>query len=688
MSDKITQRSFIGGELAPALRSRADIEKYQTGLALCENFIVRPQGGIYNRPGTKYVDEIKNSAARGRLIPFQFNTDQSYLLLFENNVIRVFRDGGYVLSGGVPYEVTTTYTTAEIPRLIFTQDADLMTITHPEHNPARLSRVADDNWTLADIDYTSSVDTPTGLAVVATGTASGLANKTYEYVVTAVIDGVESLPTAGVSHSVNALTTTYGSRVTWNAVTDAEYYRVYRDPSVGTDVFAWVGDTVNLTFDDFNVAPDTSDAPPSDYLPFAATDDKPATVGYFQQREVFGNSNNKPQDIFMTQTANYESMRSSRPARTDDAIFFTIKSRQINEIRHIVGLDALIFLTSGAEWRMTEGQNRILTPSTIGLRTQSYWGCSWCKPVVVGDSVLFVQEKGTKVRDISAEFVDDKYRGADLSILAEHLFEGYEIDEMGYAQEPFSVVWCVRNDGGLLGMTYHKEQGVWAWHQHSSAGGEFESVAVISEDGRDAVYFIVKRTIDGSTVRYVERLQPRYVDTVENGWYSDCALQYSGAAALVITGLGHLEGESVVALADGNVVEGLTVTGGEVTLPAAAEKVTVGLAYTAAAELLEFDTGQSSTRAQKGSISSVYLDVFKSRGGWVGTVNDDDTVNTLYEIKARQTSDNYDTIALRSFKQSVTVPGIWERGIRTRIEQRAPLPLAILGVTPDVEYSS
>jgi hypothetical protein len=690
MGEQVTQRSFIGGELDPGIHARADTESYQAGLALCENFIVRPQGGIESRPGTKYIDEQKSSAARGRVIPFQFNTEQAYVLLFENEVMRVIKDGGYVLSASVPYEVTTPYTTAQLSRLVFTQDADIMTITHPDHDPRRLSRTADDNWSLDVIDYTSTVDPPTTtLAITTAGTASGLPNKTYRYVITTVEDDIESLPSSELSHTINEMNTTYASRLTWDAVAGADYYRVYRDPSNGTGIYAWVGDTENAVFEDYNIAPDTSDAPPSDYLPFANSDQKPATVGYFQQREIFGNTDENPQGMFMTQLANYDSMRYSRPARTDDAIFFTIKALQVNEIRHIVGLDSLLFLTSGAVWKMTEGQDRILTPLSIGLRVQNYWGSSWTKPVVVGDSIVYVQQKGTKLRDLTYEFTDDKYRGSDLSVMADHLFRGYTIDEMAYSEEPYSVIWCVRSDGTLLGMTYHKEQGTRAWHRHESAGAEFESACTIEEDGRDATYFLVKRTVDGSTVRYIERLEKQDRSAPENVWCVDCGIRYEGSAADVITGLDHLEGETVVAVADGNTIEtGLVVSGGEITLPYEAEKVTVGLAFTPAMEMLEFDTGQIvGARGRKADINNVMIEFLESRGGWVGTVDDDNELNTLYEIPARFQGDGYEALGLRTFKQDVTLDGNWERGLRVRIEQRSPMPMTILAVTPDVEFS-
>jgi len=460
---------------------------------------------------------------------------------------------------------------------------------------------------------------------------------------------------------------------------------VYKDPSGVTLTYGWIGDSKSNTFVDYNFAPITSDAPPQSRTPFAGSNDKPATVTYYQQRQVFANTNNEPQTLFTTQTGNYQSLRYSSPARADDAITATIAAKQVNEIRHLVAMGSLLMLTSGGEWKLTEGQDQVLEPSTIGVKPQSFNGASWTPPVVINSTVLYVQEKGGRVRDLAYEFTADTFTGADLSLLSEHLFEGYQIEEMTYATEPYGILWCVRNDGKLLGLTYQREQQVWGWHQHD-LGGVVESVAVIGEGTRDALYMVVRRTIDGATVRYIERMQARDVSSPENTWSVDCGLQYSGVAATVISGLDHLEGETVAVVADGNEVTGLTVTAGTITLPRAATKVTVGLSFTPAIELLDIDQASSTTiKGKVQSVSKVTLEVEKTRGGWVGPVNEDGTTGTMYEIKPRFQSDDYDSIPLRTFKAEVNIEPNWSRGGRIRIEQRAPFPMAILSVIPSVD---
>lgn len=778
------QRSFTGGEIAPSLRSRADLVKYSTGLALCKDFIVRSQGGIYSRPGFRFIGAVGQSSRKARLIPFSFNTEQTYILVFEHLTMRVIKDGGFVQSGGSTYQIATPYTEAELPRLGFIQDADVMTIVHPNHDIRNLSRTGHDAWALTTVDYTPPITPPTFLTrqgtvdisdistdgngittvttavahsfstdqvilihgditfssvaaswdpegrsfeivkvgdakfylkkkldsndpeenallnwtgggkasrdgILAFGDGAGDFEKTYNYVITAVnADGVESVASTSRSITTPSLSPTAGVRLEWSTVTGADYYRVYKDPSNGTGIYGWIGNSSTNSFDDYNTAPITSDAPPTDRTPLSGAGNRPATVGYYQQRQVFANTTNEPQTVFTTQTAVYNSFRTSVPARADDAITFTIKGRQVNEIRHIIALDALILLTSGAEWRVTEGQDEVLTPSTVGTRIQSYNGASWVPPEVIGDTVVYVQEKGARIRDIKYEFVDDKYSGNDLSIMAEHLFEGCDIIEMAYAAEPYGILWAVRSDGVLLGMTYQREHQVWAWHQHTT-DGEFESVAVISEDGRDATYATVKRIINGSVKRYVERLEPRFTSSAEDVFCVDSGLSYDGTATDTFSGLGHLEGKSVVAVADGNVVSNLTVSGGQVTLPRAASKVHIGLPYTPAVELLDIDVSSmvETLKGREVSVSSVILEVEKSRGGWVGPKTDDGSTGTMVEIKPRFDADGYGSISLKTFKQEVTIEPQWSKGGGIRIEQRAPMPLAILSVIPEIDVS-
>jgi hypothetical protein len=683
-------RSFTSGELTPALRVRADLSKYASGLSKCSNFLIKAQGGVYSRSGLRYVCELIDSTARGRLLPFSFNTEQTYVLVFEDLKMRVIKDGGLIVDGAGPayFELTTPYTTAQLPRLGFTQSADVLTITHPDHDPRNINRLADDNWTITTISFAPTTDSPASLVLTATGTGGGTYSKVYEYVVTAVgADGSESIASTKASITTNSLSVTYGVECTWAAVAGAEYYKVYKTDSVNTSVYGFIGESKALQYSDFNIAPDTSLSPPEARTPFAGAGNKPSSVNYYQQRQIFGNSLNGPQTLWATQTANYASLRTSSPARADDAVTMTIAARQVNEIRHIVSLDSLILMTSGGEWLITEGQTEVFSPDTVGAKIQSYNGSSWVPPAIINDSVIYVQEKGSRIRDLGYTFSSDKYQGNDLSIMSEHFFDGYEIEEMTYSSEPYGILWCIRNDGQLLGMTYQREHEVWGWHKHSTQG-LFESVTSVGEGQRDAPYFIVNRTINGVTKRFVERMEVREETNSEDCFYVDSGLSYSGEAISTLTGLDHLDGEEVTVLADGNVVKGLVPVAGSITLPRAASKVHAGLAYECEINTMAIDTlgsGKSSamTRGHKKSVSEVTLVVNSSRGGWMGSVTATD--DELQEFKPRFTADGYDTIALRSYDMKINASPEWNEGGQIRIVQRDPLPLSILAIIPEVD---
>jgi hypothetical protein len=687
------QRAFSSGEVSPALRQRADLTQYATGLAACINFIVKAEGGVASRPGLRYIGPLADHTKRGRLIPFSFNNEQTYILVFEHLKMFVIKDGAFVIDSTSPpdlFELTTPYTEAQLSRLIFTQDADVMTFTHPSHDPAYLTRQDHDDWSLDDINFASTVTAPGTLTLNSAGAGGGANNKKYFYVVTAVDDNdVESLPSASEFLTILSQNVTWGMKIDWADVPGAVYYRVYKDPSEGSGVYGWVGDTNVSQFFDYNTAPVTSDAPPANYEPFTDADMKPATTGYYQQRQFFANTEFEPLTVWASQSGIYNSLRASSPPRDDDSLEFTIKAYEVNEIRHILDIDGLVMLGAGCEYGVTDGVDEVLTPSTLGFKARTRHGASWCRPALTGDSAIYVVEKGARLRDIRSDFT-----GTDLSITARHLFDAeapdteYTIEEMTFAKEPYGIAWMIRSDGTLLGLTYLREHEVFGWHRHESAGGIFESVASISEDGRDAVYVIVKRVVNGATVRYVERMEKRYTDLAENAFCVDSGLSYDGVPAGVISGLDHLEGEEVAVLADGNEVTGCVVESGSVTLPSEASIVHVGLAYTPAIQLLDLDpNGSEMVNAKMKSVARVMINVVKTRGGFIGPVNDEGTAPIMSEIGPRFDSDGYASIALKTGKLEQVLTDGWNKSGAVRIEQRSPLPMEILSVVPDSDIS-
>lgn len=253
----------------------------------------------------------------------------------------------------------------------------------------------------------------------------------------------------------------------------------------------------------------------------------PREVEYYADRVVFASSVAQPQTLWMSKTADYNNFGKSTPIEDSDAITATINARQINTIRDLVPLKELLILTSGGEWKLSQGQNNVLTPSTVGFDPQTWWGVSDIPTTVVGSNAVFVQDRGNIVRDMSYEFSADGYVGNNLSIYSQHLLEGHELVDVAFQQVPFNVVWMVRDDGILLSMTYIKEQQIIGWARHDTRG-LVESICCIPEGAEDALYMVVRRKVQGVYQRYVERMYTRDQTDPLKPWFLDSALSYDG----------------------------------------------------------------------------------------------------------------------------------------------------------------
>lgn len=259
----------------------------------------------------------------------------------------------------------------------------------------------------------------------------------------------------------------------------------------------------------------------------------PMSVGYFQQRQMFAASTKKPQTLWASQVDGYNSFQTNIPLLDDDAITLPIFSRRMNEIRHIIDLDSLILFTSDGPFVINGGQsaqNAIFSPSTISAKRQGANGVSHVPPLLINEQALFVQEKGSQVRSLGYNFQTDKYIGNDLTILSNHLFVNHSIVDWTFQEIPYACVWAVRDDGVLLGLTYLLEQQVVGWHQHVT-DGIYESVCCISENNVDVLYAVVKRTVNGMAMRYIERFDDRQFADIRDAFFVDCGLTYDGRDA-------------------------------------------------------------------------------------------------------------------------------------------------------------
>ena len=405
----------------------------------------------------------------------------------------------------------------------------------------------------------------------------------------------------------------------------------------------------------------------------------PSATGFYEDRLVFAGSKGFPQTFWTSKTGDYYNFGTSIPSADDDGITATLNGGQMNGIKAIIAFGEMLLLTAGGEFKVSGG-GKAITGSNVLSQPQEYRGVSDVNPVTIGSRIIYVQHQGNIIRDLAYSYDVDKYTGDDLNLLASHLFEGHKIISMTYQQIPNSIVWCVRDDGLLLGLTYIKEQDIYAWHQHTTAGGKFVSVCNIGGATEDKLYAVIER----GGQYYVEIMESRDKSTnVEDQFFVDSGITYEGEPTDEISGLEHLEGYTVAILADGNVLPQQTVENGKVLLGNKYKKVHVGLPIDAEIKTLPIDfTAQDGTYlSRKKRIATVTLLLKDSRGGLFGMKE-----NELDEFKWRSNEAYGEPIGLQTGKFKVTIKSAtYDETQQIIIKQPDPLPMTVLSLIPEIE---
>ena len=728
--------NFTAGELSPRLDGRNDLAKYSAGCATVENMVIYPHGAAARRPGTQFVASVKTPAAKTRLIPFEFSTEQTYILEFGNQYIRFYRNNGQIESGGSAYEISTPYLTAELFDIKFAQSADVMYITHPNHQTRKLSRTGHTSWTLAAVEFTNGPYLDANITAT-TITSSAHTVGTGRTLTASAVTGINS--------GSGFLTTDVGRQIRFR-----DGYGIITARTNTTVV------TVEILIDMGSSSASTDWSLGS----FSTTTGFPSCVSFFEQRLVFAASVNNPQTVYFSKSGDYENMDANigGTVADDDAIIYTIASNQVNAIRFLTSARTLIIGTAGGEFVVSGGgDNNAVTPTNIMIKKQSNHGAANVDAISVGNATLFLQRAKRKIRELAYNFDVDGYIAPDLTILAEHITEG-NVVEMAYQEEPLAIIWCVRGDGQLIALTYQREQEVVAWHRHI-IGGVFgtgnavcESVAVIpTDDSEYELYMIVKRTINGATTRYVEYLHTFNFDQTDNTSfnYLDSQLglsksqttltagisatattvpvasvsglsssgkikiggeiiSYAGISSLnltgctrgqnittatshlsgavtkevvnIIAGLNHLEGQTVSILVDGATHPTKVVASNSITLDRFGTDVKIGLQYTSILKTMRIDAGSQDGTSQ-GKTKRIYevtARLFETVGVEVGP-----DLDNMERVPFRTSADPMDQgIPPFTGDKEVEFRGNYDTDGFMMVRQTQPLPLTLLSLYP------
>lgn len=516
--------TFTSGEVSADLLGRGDLKAYDNGAQKLRNVFIQPTGGLTRRAGLRHID---TALGKGRLIAFEFNTEQTYLLVLTHYKLSIYLDGSLIT------RIDTAWPEADIDQVSWTQSADTLLMTHPNFKPIRLIRQAAGTWQFLGWEFyikNNIVYQPMYKFAEAAVTLHPSAT-------TGTITLTASAPVFQAGHVLTRFR--IGNKeVRIDAVTS---------PTVAT---AFVVETLLSTA----ATVDWEEAAFSDVRGY------PITAAFHQDRLVIGGSRDLPNRMWFSQTGDLFNFDLGT-GLDSEAIEFGIFSDQINAIRAVFSGRHLQVFTSGAEWMVTGDP---LTPSSVQIKRQTRVGSMterYIPPIDVDGATLFVARNGQELREFIFTSVEDAYQATDLALLSHHIITT-PVDQ-DYDQRR-RLLFLVRADGKFATLTVYRAEEVAAWTLHETAGNVV-SVSVVGE----SVYLLI---------RYGSQY---YIEQLEEGLYLDSALHGASATlASTWTGLSHLNGKYVTVVADGRIETEKLVSGGALTLAQPAREVEIGIPYT------------------------------------------------------------------------------------------------------------
>jgi hypothetical protein len=622
--------TFTAGEVSKDILGRGDLRAYENGALRLRNVFISPTGGVTRRAGLAYIDA---AAGDGRLISFEFNTQQTYLLALTDGQIDIY------FGASLEETITAPWSEEQIKQLAWTQSADTLLLVHPDVPPKRLVRNADSTWSLLDWSFFTDENVvyqpyfkfaDSEVTLTPSGTSGS-------------ISLTASAPVFEAGHEDTRLRVA-GKDV---IITDFDSETVVTATVVGTL------DSSSATIDWFEQA-------------FSPVRGYPATVAFHQDRLVIGGSRDLPNRLWFSKSGDLFNFDLGEGV-DDEAIEFAILSDQVNAIRGIFSGRHLQVFTSGAEWMVTGDP---LTPASVQIRRQTRTGSvieRYIPPVNVDGATLYIARNRQEIHEFLYTDLEQAYQSTDLSLLSRQVI-GTPVDQ-DYNQRK-RLLYIVRDDGKFATLTVFRSEQVAAWTLHETQGMA-KSVAVVG----DNIYLLVQRGENFTIEQFDDDLN---LDSALIGESEDLATVWSG--------LDHLEGMTVSIVADGFVQADKIVTGGEVTLDEAAHAVEIGLAYTHMIEPLPPSAvgatgGGRRTRLIRGifrlkDTAALRLDLGRGLNDIaLRQFGEEEILDEPLPLLSR---DIY--VRALGWQNDATMP-LW------RIEQSTPLPFTLLSVTTELKVN-
>ena len=640
-------------------------------------------------------------------------TDTFELSGINGSAFTTYTSGG---TCGKIVEVTTTYSVTEIFEINHAQSADVLFLTHKDHEPAKLTRTSATSFTITDVDFVDgpyldeNITTTTLYASANTGSVNIIASASLFSAndvgrlirFRELIEAEQELWSTSTSYSQNTLvrfgknvykktnsgsqtsgitppthtsgSETYGS-ITWEFQHSGSGFLKITAFTSATQVTALFKNVDGVL--PASVVGSSNATKKWSLGAFGGDQKFPRAVAFYEERLYFAGTVGQPQTIFGSVSADFENHTPGTD--DDDAVNITIASDQVNVIKHLLPARFLQILTSSAEFTLSGGTGTTpVTPTNVNVLRETTFGSSSIRPLRAGNSTILIQKGTEKVKEITFDLDTDGLLGIDLTVLADHITSGGLVD-MIWQQEPELVLWFVSTGGKLIGLTYDRANGTVGWHEHPLGGtATVESITAIPSGAEDQVYLSVKRTINSATVRHIVFLKTLSFDTIADAFFVDSGLTYSGSSTDTITGLNHLEGETVQILADGSTHADKTVSGGSITLDRNATKVHIGFNYTSLIKTLRMEGGADDGVSQ-GKIKRIhgvtvrFLDT-------VGAEMGPDASN-LDRLPFRDSSMAMDqAVPLFTGDKEISFPSGYDNDAQVVVQQSQPLPMTITAI--------
>jgi len=733
------QNNMTAGELSPKAQGRTDIEQYLQGLEKTKNMVIVPQGGAHRRPGTEFIAEeftahnlVDGSQLSGgspvaipttgvRMFPFIFDEFEQYLIILgttaSSNYVAITRPNGTQALFVVDSTALTLAGTEkrfdgylgqkELDEVQFAQNGDLLFFVHPNHPPFILARTAGGgSSSFTRFEHWHDPSQPGSLL----STSKPFRNFAFEDVNT---NSAITVTTAGVSPSF----TMTASTAIFTSDHVGSIFKVTDTGGGGLTAVGIITAFTSSTIVSFETL--TGPGPIAVGTPdfqFGAWSDEnfyPRALCFYEQRIYYGGTIKAPDTVFASRIGNLVELDALGLAQdtgfgtvvNDDPFSFNVASREVNKIQWLDPGKNLNIGSFGREY-IARGSSGAMGPLDILVSPETSHGSHFVQPVRIQNALVFVQKSGRKLREFVFSRDEDSFRGIDLTLLADDILRRDNTnnvtlepiaDVMAYQESDNSVLWIKTNDEGLVGMTMDRTVGVTAWHRHviggqgtSTADSEvnIKSITVLPSlnlDGRhDDVYLIIERFINSSTVFYLERINREFDEAAHrtNGavvpFYTDSSILVAMALSTTVTGLDHLEGETVQVVADSLFVGEKTVSSGQITLDNAAERVLVGFKYQSFVKTLKIDQGAAIGSAQ-GTISRIDRIVtrfVRTVGAKIGA-----TLDNLDNYIFRPASLPLDQpIPFFNGDKKLEFPNGYDRGVQAIVETDIPMPMNVSSV--------